>query len=109
MSADDHESNKPEFTKDAKTYRDYIHNNLEDQIKKYFEYRFTKVFEKDKDASTFLKAQVTNYLTEIEKQKKDTDVHKDLAAVLRGDDFKMKNARRFKLFGRKDVNYLTIL
>lgn len=109
MSNDSHESNKPEFTKDPTTYRDYVHNNLEDQIKKYFENRFNKVFGKDKDANTFLKAQVTTYLSEIEKQKQDSDVHRDIDTGMNDEKYKMKNKRRFGLFGRKDVTPLRFL
>ena len=78
ITGDRHESNKPEFTKNAIAYRDYIHNNLEEQIKKYFERRFDEVFSKNADGNTYLKTQLTNYLSEIEHQKVDTDVHQDI-------------------------------
>lgn len=78
FSGDKHESNTPEHTKNATAYRDFIHNNLEDQIKKYFEWRFDEVFSKNNDGNTYLKAQLTNYLTDIEHQKLDNDVHQDI-------------------------------
>lgn len=100
-----HESNKPEFTKNAIAYRDYIHNNLEDQIKKYFERRFDEVFSNNGAGNTYLKTQLTNYLSEIEHQKTDTNIHQnilwDINAV-----HEMENRRRFGFAGRRDVNYL---
>lgn len=113
ITGDKHESNKPEFTKNGVAYRHYINNNLEDQIKKYFERRFDEVFSKNQDGNTYLKAELTNYLTEIERQKIDTDVHQDILWDIDDVD-RMENRRRHAIdiwgrtysIGRKDVNYL---
>jgi hypothetical protein len=105
ITGDKHESNKPEFTKSGIAYRSYINNNLEDQIKKYFERRFDEVFSSNQDGNTYLKSQLTNYLTEIERQKIDTDVHQDVLGDVDAVD-EMENRRSHGIIGRKDVNYL---
>lgn len=113
ITGDKHESNKPEFTKSAIDYRNYVHNNLEDQIKKYFKWRFDEVFSENNDGNTFLKTQLTNYLTEIEKQKIDNDVHQDIMGDIDDVD-RMENRRKHSVdingrnYGiwRRDVNYL---
>ncbi|MEI6119069.1 MAG: hypothetical protein WCP92_07870 [bacterium] len=51
---------------------------MEDQIKKYFERRFDEVFSENLEGNTYLKKQLTNYLTDIEHQKVDNDVHQDI-------------------------------
>jgi len=78
ITGDKHESNKPEFTKSGKVYREHIHNILEDQIKKYFEWRFDEMFSNNIDGNTYLKTHLTNYLSDIEHQKIDNDVHRDI-------------------------------
>ncbi len=113
ITNDNHESNRPESTKNNIAYRDYIHNNLEDQIKKYFEWRFDEVFSNNADGNTYLKTQLTNYLTEIERQKIDNDVHQDILGDIDEVD-RMENRRRHAIdihgrtygIGRRDVNYL---
>jgi hypothetical protein len=108
-----HESNKPEFTKNAIAYRDYIHNNLEEQLKKYFEWRFDEVFSKNADGNTYLKTQLTNYLTDIEHQKTDNNVHQNILGDIDDVD-RMENRRKHTIdvwgrtYGiwRRDVNYL---
>ncbi len=113
FSADKHESNKPEYTKNAIAYRDFIHNNLEDQIKKYFERRFDEVFSNNNDGNTYLKTQLTNYLTDIERQKTDNNIHQDILEDIDDTD-RMENRRRHAIdiggrtygIGRRDVNYL---
>ena len=105
ITNDNHESNKPEFTINAEAYRAYIHNNLEDQIKKYFERRFDEVFSNNPDGNTYLKTQLTNYLTEIEHQRVDNDVHQDIERDIDAVDV-MENRRRHGIIGRRDVNYL---
>lgn len=110
ITSDKHESNKPEFTKNAIAYRDYIHNNLEEQIKKYFEWRFDEVFSKNTDGNTYLKSQLTNYLSDIEHQKVDNDVHQDVLWDIDAVD-EMENRRRMSVdlngrtygIGRRDV------
>lgn len=102
---DKHPSNKPEFTRNAIAYRDYIHNNLEEQIKNYFEWRLDEVFSKNTDGNTYIKTQLTNYLSEIERQKVDNDVHQDIEHDITDDD-EMINRRRWWVIGRRDVNYL---
>lgn len=113
ITDDKHESNKPEYIKDANAYRNYILNNLEEQIKKFFEKKFDDVFSKDTDANNFLKAHLTAYLTDIEKQKLDNDTHKDILGDIDDTD-RMENRRRHAIdiggrtygIGRRDVNYL---
>ncbi|MEI7918909.1 MAG: hypothetical protein WCH65_01485 [bacterium] len=113
FSDDKHESNKPEHTKNAIAYRDFIHNNLENQIKKYFERRFDEIFSKNNDGNTYLKSQLTNYLTDIEHQKADNNVHQNILGDVDTVD-EMKNKRRMAVningrtygIGRKDINYL---
>ena len=105
ITNDNHESNKPEFTINTEAYRAYIHNNLEDQIKKYFERRFDEVFSENLEGNTYLKKQLTDFLTDIEHQKIDTNVHQDIAWDINAVD-EMENTRRFGRIGRRDVNYL---
>ncbi len=113
ITGDRHESNKPEYTKNAIAYRDYIHNNLEEQTKKYIDRRLDEVFSNNPEGNTYLKAQLTNYLTEIERQKLDTDVHQNIIGDIDAVDT-MENRRRMSLdvggrtigIGRRDVNYL---
>ncbi len=105
ITNDNHESNKPEFTINPEMYRAYIHNNLEDQIKKYFERRFDEVFSENLEGNTYLKTQLTNYLTNIENQKLDTDIHQDIEGDITPED-EMNNTRRRGIIGRRDVNYL---
>jgi hypothetical protein len=99
ITNDKHESNKPEFTKSAIDYRNYISNNLEDQTKKYFEWRFDDVFSNNNEGNTYIKAQLTNYLTEIEKQKIDNDVHQDIMGDIDDVD-RMENRRKHSV----DIN-----
>jgi len=105
ITDDNHESNKPEYIKDNNAYRNYVLNNLEEQIKKFFEKKLDNVFSKDTDANNFVKAHLTAYFTDIEKQKLDNDVHQDILWDINAVD-EMENTRRFGSFGRKDVNYL---
>ncbi|MCX6824516.1 MAG: hypothetical protein NT085_05325 [candidate division SR1 bacterium] len=105
ITGDNHESNKPEFTINPEAYRAYIHNNLEDQIKKYFERRFDEVFSENLEGNTYLKKQLTDFLTDIEHQKVDTNVHQDILGDIDAVD-EMENRRRFGIIGRNDVNYL---
>lgn len=113
ITNDNHESNKPEFTINPEAYRAYILNNLEDQIKKYFERRFDQVFSENLDGNTYLKRQLTEYLTDIEHQKVDNDVHQDILGDIDDVD-RMENRRRHAIdiggrtygIGRRDVNYL---
>ncbi len=110
-----HESNKPEFTKNETAYKNYIHNNLEDQIKKYFEWRLNKVFSENIDGNMYIKSQLTKYLTDIEKQKIDDDAtHTNILHDITPED-EMKSRRRRSIdinersygIGRKDKNYLS--
>jgi len=78
ITNNNHESNKPEFTINTEVYRAYIHNNLEDQIKKYFERRLDDVFSNNLEGNTYIKKQLTNYLTEIEHQRTDNNMHQDV-------------------------------
>lgn len=113
ITDDKHESNKPEYIKDANAYRNYLHNNLEEQIKKFFEKRFDDVFMKDQDANNLLKTHLTEHLTDIERQKKDNNVHKKILGDIDDVD-RMENRRRHAVdiwgrtygIGRRDVNYL---
>ena len=113
ITDDKHESNKPEYIKDANAYSNYLHSNLEEQIKKFFEKKFDDVFSKDKDANTFLKTQLTEFITEQDRQKIDNNVHQDILGDIDDTD-RMENRRRHAIdiggrtygIGRRDVNYL---
>lgn len=121
ITGDKHESNKPEFTKNASAYRDYIHNNLEEQIKKYFERSFDQVFSESLEGNTYLKTQLTKFLTDIEGKRNDDEENsgKTITKAVEDDinDKKndkindlMKKYKRRKIFGiefgRQDVSYM---
>ncbi|MEI7563631.1 MAG: hypothetical protein WCJ39_08625 [bacterium] len=113
FTSNDHESTKdPKNIANIRAYTDYVHNNLEDQITKYYNRRFDRVFTDNQDTNTFLKAQVTNYLQEIDRNKTDNDMHMDVDADIHigkhGND-RMDNRRRKILglrIGRRDVSYM---
>lgn len=121
ITGDKHESNKPEFTRNASAYRDYIHNNLEEQIKKYFERRLDQIFSESPEGNTYLKTQLTKFLTDIEGKRNDDEKNsgKTIDKAVENDinDKKndkindlMKKYKRRKIlgiaFGRQDVSYM---
>lgn len=76
FTSDTHESVKDKKNLiNERIYRDYLNNNLDEQIGKYFERRFDNIFTDDLETNTFLKAQVTNYMREIDHNKVDNDMH----------------------------------
>lgn len=112
---DKHESNKPEFTKNAKAYRDFVHDNLEDQIKKYFERRLDEVFTKNIDGNTYLKAQLTNFLTGIEWRRNDDEevagqkIHEAIDNDIGKNDRMIKHKSKKLLrreYGTEDDSYM---
>lgn len=107
ITADAHPSNNPTDTANNVAYRNYINSNLEDQIINYFNHRFDEVFTNNYDANTYLKTEVTNYLTDIENNKIDNDTHQAVDADIAGTWVeKMQNRRRFWILWRRDVNYM---
>lgn len=113
FTSNDHESTKdPKNIASIRAYTDYVNNNLDEQITKYYNRRFDRVFTDNQDTNTFLKAQVTNYMQEIDMNKTDNDMHRDVDADIHigkhGND-RMYNKRRKILgmrIGRRDVNYM---
>jgi len=79
ITGDRHPSNTPENIANAMAYRNYINNNLEELIPQFFARQMDVRFIDDINRNTFLKSEVTRYLSEIEHQKVDTDVHQDIA------------------------------
>lgn len=108
MSADDHESNTPEHTKSAEAYRNYVHNNLEDQTGKYITAQLDRLFSDDLETNMYLKSELSDFLTGLENRKRDDNTHAQIDAGLQEDA--MENARWgagifSRLLGRRDVNY----
>ena len=105
VTGDKHPSNTPENIINSMAYRNYINNNLEILIPEFFAKQMDIQFIDNINRNTFLKSEVTRYLSEIEKQKVDTNVHQDVLWDINAVD-EMENTRRFGKLGRRDVNYL---
>lgn len=108
--SNDHESVKdPKNIANVRAYMDYINNNIDAQITKYFDRRFDRIFTDDQNTNTFLKAQVTNYMQEIDRNKTDNDMHMDVDNDIhtnRDGNDRLHNRRRKILglrIGRRDV------
>lgn len=88
---------------------------MEEQIKKYFEWRFDEVFSKNTDGNTYLKAELSRFLTDIEKRKNDNEqvggqyIHQAIEGNITDKDI-MKKYKRKKFLGisrgRPDVSYM---
>jgi DNA-binding phage protein len=80
MSADDHESNTPEHTKSSEAYRNYVHNNLEDQTGKYITAQLGRLFSDDLETNMYLKSELSDFLTSLENRKRDDNTHSQIDA-----------------------------
>lgn len=78
VTGDRHPGNTPENIANAMAYRNYINNNLEDLIPQFFARQMDVRFIDDINRNTFLKSEVTRYLSEIENQRTDNDMHQDV-------------------------------
>lgn len=105
MTSDNHAFSKdPEINKNAANWRNNLHNTLEDQITAYYKHRFNRAYTDDADGNTFIKTQLTEYLTEQLENKQDNNTHQDVEADVHAINFRSR--RRFGVFGRNDNNYM---
>lgn len=105
ITADNHPfSRDPEINRNAANWRNNLHNTLEDQITAYFQYRFNRAYTDNADGNTFIKTQLTEYLTEQLENKQDNDTHEHVETDLHAINFRSR--RRFRVFGRNDNNYM---
>lgn len=80
--------------KDANTYKYYLHNNISTGVTEYIQDKLNDIFVKDHTKNIRLKTELNTFLTNVEKEKKDTDVHMDVDNDI-GKEDKMENRRRF--------------
>lgn len=109
LTADKNPWNTPENIKDIASYIKYIHDNLEKMIPDFFAKKMDEMRIDNLHMNTFLKSKVSIYLSSIERQKKDNDVHEDIDNDIKAGKWgKMINKRRKILgmrIGRRDVNW----
>ncbi|HMS91410.1 MAG TPA: hypothetical protein PKC87_04275, partial [Candidatus Absconditabacterales bacterium] len=105
VTADRHPGNIPENIINPMAFRNYINNNLETLIPQFFARQMDVAFIDDITTNTLLKSEVTRYLSEIENQKLDNNVHQDIMGDIDTVDM-MENRRSHNIIGRRDVNYL---
>ena len=110
ITSDDHPFSKDkEINKDTNARRNNLSNELENQIQAYFKNRFDAAFTKHADGNTFLKAHLTEYLTELKENTKETTTwHMDSALDLAVIKMNTKGSK-FNIFSRKDNNYMKFL
>ena len=95
----------PNITKDP-TYTQYIHDHYREEVTNYLKSRLDD-FLKVPANETFLKAQVANYLVEIDNNKKDEDVIRDVVDNdLDNTEARMERKPWTRYFENKDCNFM---
>jgi len=105
--SDDRDWNKDSTnTKSRTTYAQYIHDHFRDEVSHYFEDRLNTCL-KDARAERFLKTQVSNYLWEIDRNKRDDPALRNTVEnTLNSDNAKMAKKWWKRLFANKDSNFM---
>ena len=97
------------ITRSQNSYRQYFHDHFKDESRKYFDSILDNILN-DLQNETYLKAQVNNYLVELEANWRDDDTARaNLENPLSRDDVMMEKRRRWevrKIFRNKDDNYM---
>lgn len=102
FTEDTHPGSQQPNTRNSTAYRNYIHNNLETELINFFNYKLNNVFADDLEANMYLKAELTNYLTEIKNRKIDNNTHADIDAGI--SDSVMDSPKKW--FQRQDLDYM---
>lgn len=103
----------------AKTYENYLHNNLSIRVNDYIKDELARTFKDNHDNNMHLKTELSRFLTDIEGEKNDEEdvggdkinqaVEKDIDVTINGKDL-MKKYNRRTIFGipiwRKDVSFM---
>jgi hypothetical protein len=78
-------------TKSVSIYKQYLHDHFRLESINYFGYKLDELLQADPNTDTFLKAQLSNYLIELESNKReDPALRTKVENILKSDDVKMK-------------------
>ena len=103
-------------TKSVSIYKQYLHDHFRWESINYFGYKLDELLQADPNTDTFLKAQLSNYLIELESNKReDPALRTKVENILKSDDVKMKKDKgiwqwwkvlKFEPIRKKDNNYM---